>query len=137
MIVLRLLLITSTMCLLKGADQPGDFQNHLRQPSRDNNVAISDPGHTTDSEQNVTTADTIEHVVMELLSWNPGNTTDSEQNVTTADTIELDVSDDDQPSDVVMELNSWNSWADQLRWEVEDARIPMELTSPIDMRYLH
>ena len=113
MIVLRLLLITSTMCLVKGADQPGDFQNHLRQPSRDNNVAISDPGNTTDSEQNVT-ADTIE-----------------------LDTIELDVSDDDQPSDVVMELNSWNSWEDELRWEVEDARIPMELTSPIDMRYLH
>ena len=107
MIVLRLLLITSTMCLVKGADQPGDFQNHLRQPSRDNNVAISDPG----------------------------NTTDSEQNVTTADTIELAVSDDDQPSDVVMELNSWNSWADELRWEVEDARIPMEVASPIDMRY--
>ena len=112
MIVLGLVLITSTMSLVKGADQPGDnkeayFQNHLRQPSRDNNVAISDPG----------------------------NTTDSEQNVTTADTIELAVSDDDQPSDVVMELNSWNSWADELRWEVEDARIPMEVASPIDMRY--
>ena len=109
MIVLRLLLITSTMCLVKGADQPGDFQNHLRQPSRDNNVAISDPGNRTD-----TVAPNV-----------------------TADTIELDVTDDDQPSDVVMELNSWNSWADELRWEVEDARIPMELTSPIDMRYLH
>ena len=112
MIVLGLVLITSTMSLVKSADQPGDdmdayFQNHLRQPSRDNNVAISDPGNRTDTVA---------------------------QNVT-ADTIELDVTDDDQPSDV-MELNSWNSWADELRWEVEDARIPMELTSPIDMRYL-
>ena len=94
---------------MKSADQPGDdmeayYQNQLRQQRQENNEAISDPANTTDIEQNVT-----------------------------ADTIELDVSDDDQASDV-MELNSWE---DELRWEVEDARIAMELTSPIDLRYVH
>ena len=88
MIVLLVVLTTSTMTVVKSADQPGDdmeayYQNHLRQQSRDNNGAISDPGNTMDTvAQNVTDD--------------------------TSDTIEL-----------------------------EDGRIAMELTSPIDLRYVH
>ena len=88
MIVLLVVLTTSTMTVVKSADQHGDdmeayYQNHLRQQSRDNNGAISDPGNTMDTvAQNVTDD--------------------------TSDTIEL-----------------------------EDGRIAMELTSPIDLRYVH
>ena len=102
MIVLGLVLITSTMSLVKSADQPGDDMEAYYQ---NNNVGISDPGNRTDTVA---------------------------QNVT-ADTIELDVTDDDQASDV-MELNSWE---DECRWEVEDGRIALELTSPIDLRYVN